>query len=92
MSETTTLYWTMSGTAVGDITLCERHALEATNIGAGDQTDEPFESMEEAVAVLNALAAMVNIEGLTITSSPTGECGECAATGECGECAATEQP
>lgn len=76
MSETTTLYWTMGGTAKGDVTLCEAHALEATNMGAAPH-DDRFESMEEAAAILSALAAMVGIAPLDLRCSPDGACGEC---------------
>lgn len=71
-------FWTL--TDVG-VTLCEDHALEATNVAchiAGKT--EPFSSMSEAVLILSALLSTTG-GSLDIESSDEGICLDCPKAG-----------
>lgn len=74
-------FWTM-GEADGlpAVTLCEPHALEATNIGARVWGVGPFDTMGEAAAVLEAMTAAFGqgqVTGFDFHVDQTGPCQEC---------------
>lgn len=77
-------FWTLPEDEVGPaVTLCEAHALEATNIGAPFfGFSEPFTSMQEAASMLDAAVAMFGngkVTEIGFTSSELGKCDECEA-------------
>lgn len=77
-------YWTLPGDWTGpEVTLCERHALEATNISSRimGMAPEPFTSMEEAAVVMNAYVAAFGNggPGFQFVVTDLGWCGECQA-------------
>lgn len=73
-------YWTLpGGPGLDPETLCDDHALFATNLACAMYGLGPFWSMVEASVVLNALMNTHGESGLDLTSSETGECGTCAA-------------
>ena len=78
-----TLFWTIHpdptdalDVAVGSVTYCEEHALEATNEAMSIAGADAFGSMAEAYAVLASLAAIGGVE-LPMTSSEEGAWDEC---------------
>lgn len=67
-------FWTLDDIGV---TLCEDHALEATNVAChigGSPGD--FDSMAEAALILSAMLASTGTD-LPITSSEEGTCMDC---------------
>lgn len=71
------MFWTQeSAFGLPEVTLCEHHALEGTNMAMQVVGDPSFGSMAEASAILGALFALGG-QDLGITASETGVCGAC---------------
>ena len=79
-----TTYWTMGeDDKFPAVTLCEEHALEATNIGASLWGMGPWDSMGAAALELETLVAIFGqgqdmVAGFGFTTSEEGHCDECA--------------
>lgn len=75
-------YWTMAKDELfPEVTLCEEHALEATNIALRMMGDEPFETMTEAAVSLEASVAIFGqgkVSGFGFIEHEEGYCEECA--------------
>lgn len=73
-------FWTLEGHPLDgsttSLTLCDRHALEATNAAMATSGGEGFGDMGKAALVLEALLATVG-DSLDIAVSDLGTCGEC---------------
>jgi hypothetical protein len=78
------MFWTMGADdKYPAVTLCERHALEATNIGATFFNLGPYEDMNTAAVELEAVVAVFGNEHVTpfnFVSSEIGVCEECRAS------------
>lgn len=76
------MFWTTADSAIGEITLCDRCALAATNLAAAETVNSMFTSMEEALTILNAAAAMCGLDDLMdVTASEEGPCEQCGLPG-----------
>jgi hypothetical protein len=75
------MFWTMDESdGIPSVTLCETHALEATNIGATMFGLGPWETMEAAALELEMLTAVFGGEekvGFDFHTSEIGHCAEC---------------
>lgn len=72
------IFWTMDDSdGLPAVTLCARHALEATNIGCAPFGLGPWESMQTAAAELDAIASIFGGDLLGFTTSEEGYCEEC---------------
>lgn len=73
-------FWTLgSHDGFDAVTLCEKHALEATNLPCALFGLGPYATMAEAALELEAVTAVFG-QGVTsfdFTSSEDGECGAC---------------
>jgi hypothetical protein len=78
-----TTYWTMGEDGeFPAVTLCEEHALEATNIAASLWGMGPWDSMGLAALELETLTAIFGqgqeiVAGFGFTTSEEGHCDEC---------------
>lgn len=76
------MFWTLDSNSdpLGPVTLCERHALEATNIPCKLFGLGPYESMEQAALELEAISAIFGNDSVTFgfTTSEQGHCEVCA--------------
>lgn len=76
-------FWTMDESdGLPAVTLCERHALQATNIGCTLFELGPFETMSEAALALETLTAVFGQGeqiGFEFHTSEIGHCAECSA-------------
>lgn len=83
-----TTYWTMGeADGIPSVTLCEDHALEATNIGSMLFGLGPWDSMSAAALELDTLTATFGHGeqiGFDFTTDEVGPCGECEASTERG--------
>lgn len=71
------MFWTMDDSdGLPEVTMCEEHALSATNYGMALSGDHGFGSMAEAYAILSGLAATVGLD-LGMTSNEIGPCDQC---------------
>lgn len=71
-------YWTMDEKdGLPSVTLCEEHALYATNIGADLFGLGPWDTMQAAAAELDALTAIFGTPGATGFDFITDEIGPC---------------
>jgi hypothetical protein len=74
------MFWTQAEDEVTGpaVTLCDEHALYATNMACGIFGLGPFDSMEEASVVLEATAATFGRGDVVwFESSEIGHCAEC---------------
>lgn len=75
------MYWTLDEhDGIPAVTLCERHALEATNIPAGFFGLGPYKTMSEAALDLDMVVATFGggtMPDFGFTTSETGHCGAC---------------
>lgn len=60
----------------GQAKLCEECTLLGVNLGAFGFI-QPFETMQEGLAVLDAMAATVGMEDFGIVQTTSGPCGQC---------------
>lgn len=76
-----TTYWTMDDKdGLPSVTLCEEHALYATNIGCQIFGLGPYDTMQAAAAELDALTAVFGAGGAVgfdFSSSDLGFCEAC---------------
>jgi len=77
-----TMFWTMpEDDCLPAVTLCERHALEASNLGAPlFGFTEPFKTMQEAATMLDAMVATFGngkVTSFNFQTSEIGHCDEC---------------
>lgn len=71
------MFWKMDDSdGLPEVTLCEEHALSATNFAQAMVGEDGFGSMAEACAILSAMTATAGFD-LGLTSSETGVCGQC---------------
>lgn len=75
------MYWTLDEhDGIPAVTLCERHALEATNIPSALFGLGPWETMSEAALELEMITAAFggdHIQTFGFHTSETGHCGAC---------------
>jgi hypothetical protein len=74
------MFWTVEHPVFGPATLCERCALKAVNNVTAERApmEKPFGSMNEALVIIHALAALYEVDPLEIESSEVGYCEHCA--------------
>lgn len=74
-------YWTLGESdGLPAVTLCDKHALEATNLPCALFGLGPYENMEQAALELEAITAIFGqgaTGGFDFSSSEEGECGAC---------------
>lgn len=74
-------YWTMDDKdGLPSVTLCEEHALYATNIGCQLFGLGPWDTMQAAAAELDALTAIFSAAGsvgFDFSSDEVGPCEQC---------------
>ena len=74
------MFWTMHKShGLPEVTLCEHHALEATNVGCSLFGLGPYETMAAAALELETITAIFGAgqDGFGFTSSEVGHCGAC---------------
>ena len=71
------MFWKMDDTdGLPEVTLCEEHALSATNYAMWMVGEEGFGSMAEACVVLTASTALSGFD-MGMTSNTVGPCDQC---------------
>lgn len=71
------MFWKMDDSdGIPEVTLCEEHALSATNFGMALVGEHGFGSMAEASAIIGALCATAGTN-LGMTSNEVGPCDQC---------------
>lgn len=73
-------FWTMDESdGIPAVTLCDDHALEATNVACTLFNMGPWASMGDAALELEAMSAVFGGEGFDFKSHEIGVCGDCEA-------------
>lgn len=73
-------FWTMTADDMfPDVTLCDAHALEATNIAVTMMGHQPYQTMGEAALDLEATFAVfgLGMPAPSFIETDDGECDEC---------------
>lgn len=74
------MFWSMNVSAPehSEVTLCEEHALEATNVALAILGEQGFPTMQVAALVIDSLLAINGREPMGFRASEEGFCGDCA--------------
>lgn len=76
------MFWTLDSNAdpFGPVTLCEEHALEATNMPCKLFGLGPYSTMQEAATELEAISAIFGNDSVHFgfSTSEEGSCPQCA--------------